>query len=192
MTVSLYGQRALDDAFRRQFEGSALWDRMVSPGQRLPELPLLEVDLGPIHLQRLRQTGPVVLVFFRYAASAACDAALAAYQETLAPALTALDAHLVAVSPQVPERLAAVKRRHDLSFFVAADVRHSLIDAFNIGFHSPGADAILGARRSVLPFPAVVVADRAGIVRFVDVHADPGARTAPEPIIEAVRHLAAS
>ncbi|MET0425788.1 MAG: redoxin domain-containing protein [Actinoplanes sp.] len=77
------------------------------------------MDAAPakwIHLSRLRDTGPVVLVFVRHANSPECDAALRTYRDTLAPELTALDAHLVAVSPQAPARLEAVKRRHDLGF----------------------------------------------------------------------------
>jgi peroxiredoxin len=116
-----------------------------------------------------------------------CDAALRYYQNTLAPALTRLDAHLVAVSPQVPERLEAVKRRHDLSFLVASDPRHTLIDALNIDFASPGADTVLGTGRSVLPFATVVVADRAGLVRYADVRADWTSLTAPGSIIRAVQ-----
>src|SRR5262245_50848931 len=57
-----------------------IWDRMVKPGRRLPSVALLEADLGPIHLDRLRQTGPVVLVFFPYASSEPANAALADYE----------------------------------------------------------------------------------------------------------------
>ena len=171
-------------ALQRRF-GTDIWDRLVRPGDRLPSLPLLEADLGAIHLDRLRLTGPIVLVFFPYASSGPANLALAAYQRDLVPELH--DAHLVAVSPQIPQRLTEIKRRHDLSFFVAADVRHVLIDAFNLGFTDPGADVLLGARRSVLPFPAVVVADRAGVVRFADVRAAGAALPTPAEILAAVR-----
>ncbi len=176
------------DALHRRF-GRDIWDRLVRPGDRLPSLPLLEADLGPIHLDRLRLTGPIVLVFFPYASSAPANAALAGYQRDLMPELTATDTHLVAVSPQIPQRLTEIKRRHDLSYFVAADVRHTLIDAFNLGFTDPGADVLLGARRSVLPFPSVVVADRAGVVRFADIRAAGAALPAPGEILAAVRAL---
>jgi peroxiredoxin len=175
-------------ALRRRFDRE-VWDRLVRPGDRLPSLPLLEADLGPIHLDRLRMTGPVVLVFFRHASSRLGNAALAGYQRDLVPALDDLGAHLVAVSPQVPQRLLEIKRRHELSFFVAADVRHALIDAFNLGFTDPGADVLLGARRSVVPFPSVVVADRSGTVRFADVRAAGAAHPEPALIAAAVGAL---
>ena len=197
MTISVHSRgtgrpvRYSDDveAFRLQCERNAIWNRMVAPGDRLPNIPLLEVDLGPIHLDRLRHTGPVVLAFFPYAGSPECDAALRTYQHTMAPALAGLDAHLVAVSPQAPERLEAVKRRHNLGFLVASDPRHALIDALNIGFASPGAGAVLGTGRSVLPFAAVVVADRAGIIRYTDLHADWTTLTAPGSVIRAVHAI---
>jgi peroxiredoxin len=163
-----------------------IWDRMVKPGDRVPALPLLEADLGPIHLDRLRRTGPAVLVFFPHSESEPANAALADYERHLMPALTETDAHLVAVSPQLPGRLTGLKRRHDLSYFVAADPRHQLIDAFNLGFHAPGADVLLGTGRSILPFPAVVITDRAGVVRFADVRPDGAAHLEPTRILEAL------
>jgi len=171
------------------FAGEGIWERLVRPGDRLPPATLLEADLGPIHLDRLRMTGPIVLVFFRYAQSEPAGAVLAAYQRELVPALEPAAAHLIAVSPQAPRRLAELKRRHGLSFLVAGDVRHRLIDAFNLGFHEPGADVLLGARRSILPFPAVVIADRSGVVRFADVRADGAEYPAAERISTAVDSL---
>jgi peroxiredoxin len=176
-------------AFRRQFERDGIWSRMVAAGDQLPQLPLVEVDLGPIRLERMREIGPIVLVFFRYASSPECGAVLNAYAKELAPELDALDAHLVAVSPQMPDRLRAVKRRLNLDFFVASDPRHALIDAFNIGFERPGTEVLLGTRDAVLPLPAAVVVDRAGVVRFVDVPADHARRTPAAALVDAVRRL---
>jgi len=186
-TTSAYRPSATDLAFRRQLERDGVWSRMISAGGRIPDLALVEADLGPVHLHRLLDTGPLVLLFFRHAGSPDCSAALAAYERRLAPALTALDAHLVAVSPQRADRLADLKRRHDLSYLVASDGRHMLIDAFGIGFSSPESAPLLGTGRSTLPHPAVVVAGRSGVVRFVDVSPGPAVRTHPEAIIAAVR-----
>ncbi len=181
---------AVGDARSRSvFDRDDIWDRLVRPGDRLPSVVLLEADLGPLHLDRLRLTGPIVLVFFQHAASDVGNAALADYERRLAPGLASTDAHLVAVSPQHPDRLTEIKRRHELSYLVAADPRHQLIDAFNLGFHAPGADVRLGTRRSILPFPAVVVADRGGVVRFADVRPDGAAHPDPSRILAAVDAL---
>jgi peroxiredoxin len=180
-------RRAEEASVRRQFEKDAVWTRMIAPGGRIPDLPLIEVDLGPIHLRRLLDTGPLVLVFVRYAGSAACETTLVAYQRTLAPACADLGAHLVAVSPQRADLLAPAKHRNDLSYLVAADPRHSLIDAFGIGYPVPEAAGTLGTRRSVLPYPSVVVADRTGTVRHADVHPFTAARTPAALIIATLR-----
>lgn len=168
-------------------ESGAARGRVVSAGDRVPDLSLLEVDLGPIRLHRLLDTGPVVFLFVRHARSPECGAALRLYRDTLAPSLSALGAHLVAVSPQAPVPLGAVKRRHELDFLVASDARHGLIDDFGIGFSSPCSRAVLGTGRTVLPFAATVVADRTGVVRFADVRADWSTRTTPGSVIAAVR-----
>ncbi|MFF5084823.1 redoxin domain-containing protein [Actinoplanes sp. NPDC000266] len=174
---------------QKDLDRDDIWDRLVKPGVRLPSATLLEADLGPIHLDRLRATGPIVLVFFRYATDEASNAALADYEHRLMPALTETDAHLVAVSPQIPDRLAEIKRRHDLTYFVASDPRNTLIDAFNLGFREPGADKILGAKRSVLPFPAVVIADRAGVIRYANVRPDGAFYPEPSEILAVVKSL---
>jgi peroxiredoxin len=184
--MTLTQRTAEPEALRRQFDRDGIWPRMVRPGDRVPSAVLVEADLGPIHLDRLRMTGPVVLVFVKYAGSAVCEATLERYQQSLAPAV---DAHIVAVSPQVPARLASLKRRHDLSYFVAADPRRTLIDAFNLGFAEPGADLVLGTGRSVLPFPAVVVADRTGVVRYADIRPDGSPHPPPADIVAAVGAL---
>jgi len=186
MTATQDRSRVDDGAFRQLLERNAIWNRMVTAGDRLPIHPLVEVDLGPIHLDRLLHTGPLVLAFIRYANSPDCEAALLDYRTSLAPALRTLDAHLVAVSPQRPERLAAVKHRHDLDFLVAADPRHALIGALNIGFTAPGADTVLGTRQSVLPFAAVVVVDRTGVVRLAEVRPDWSTPIAADRIVAAV------
>jgi peroxiredoxin len=188
MTIGVH-RPAPSESLGDPLDRDDIWDRIVRPGGRLPAATLLEADLGPIHLDRMRRTGPIVLVFFRHAGSAGGADALAAYQQRLLPALEAADAHLIAVSPQIPVRLAVLKRRLDLTFFVASDVRHTLIDAFNLGFHEPGADVALGARRSVLPFPAVVTADRTGTIRHADVRPAGAALPTPDEIATAVRTL---
>ncbi|WP_306212147.1 redoxin domain-containing protein [Actinoplanes sp. RD1] len=182
MTVTQAQVRPDDAAFQRQLERDAVWSRMISPGARIPDLPLIEADLGPIFLRKLLDTGPLVLVFVRHAGSAECETALAAYDEELA----GTDAHVVAVSPQRPDLLAEMKHRLGLRLLVGADPRHALIDRFGLGFSAAEAKGVLGTGRATLPHPAVVVADRAGLVRFAEVSAGPAPATPASAILTAI------
>ncbi|MCK9926745.1 AhpC/TSA family protein [Frankia sp. Mgl5] len=186
---------------RRSLEEKADRARFVKPGDVVPPFALAEVGGGTVRLDDLLTDGPVVLVFFRFEGCPACNAALRGYQLTLAPALRELGAHLVIVSPQIAERLAAIKERHGFDFLVASDADRVLIDSFGIGFapdetardesRRRGADlgAILGTGEWVLPYPTVVVIDRDRTVRFADVHPDWMVRTESSAVLAAVRPL---
>jgi len=194
-------QRETQKALRELLEATVDRDRLVKPGDRVPDFRLPEVDGGSVALAELLAVGPVVLIFFRFEACGACNAALPGYQEALAPALRDLGAQLVAISPQVPEKLAEIKHRYDLDFLVASDTDATLIEALGIGF-APDDDArartlaagndlgaILGTGSWTLPYPTAIVIDRDGVVRFADVHPDWMVRTEADAIIEAVQAL---
>lgn len=66
---------------------------------------MTEVDEGLLTLDALLKSGPLVLVFFRFAKSPTCNVALPYYNLYLAPELARVGATLVGVSPH-PHRLA--------------------------------------------------------------------------------------
>jgi peroxiredoxin len=189
-------------ALRRSLEEEAGRRRLVREGDVVAPFSLPEVDGGSVVLTELLADGPVVLIFFRFEACPACNAAWAGYRESLAPALRELGAHLVAVSPQVPDKLVAIKRRYELDFLIASDAEATLIRQFGIDFAPPeeereqlrreGKDvgAILGAGHWALPYPTAVVVGQDGIVHFADVHPDWMVRTESQTVIDAVRALA--
>jgi len=176
-------------------------DAWVKVGDKVAPFVLKDVEGGDLTLESLTAKGPAVLIFFRFAGCPACNIALPYYEETLAPALKAIGATLVAVSPQVPERLGEIRTRHGLSYKVAADLGNDLARRFGVTYVADQAsqDAqrakgsfigdVTGTGAWELPQPAVVVIDRAGVVRFADVSPDWLARTEADPIIAAVRAL---
>ncbi|ONH59787.1 alkyl hydroperoxide reductase [Frankia sp. CcI49] len=186
---------------RRSLEANADRARFVKPGDVVPPFVLAEVGGGTVILDDLLAEGPVTLVFFRFEGCPACNTALRGYQLTLAPALRELGAHLVIVSPQIAEKLVAIKERHGFDFPVASDPDRVLIDFFGIGFapdeeareesRRKGADlgAILGTGEWTLPYPTVVVIDQDRTVRFADVHPDWMVRTESSAVLAAVRPL---
>lgn len=175
----------------------------IKVGDRLPAFNLPEVDGGALDLESLTDHGPGVLVLFRFAGCPACNIALPYYELALWPRLRALGASLTAVSPQVPERLVEIKRRHGLTFNVASDLGNGLARALGVTYEFDEASKaaalargsfigdVTGAGTWELPMPAVVVFDRHGEVVFADVSPDWLVRTDAEPVLRAVESLLA-
>jgi peroxiredoxin len=106
---------------RRHLEETADRAAWVKPGDVIEPFVLPEVLGGTIDLAELLADGPVVLLFFRLANCPACNIPLRHYQQELYPALAEFGAALVAISPQVPEKLAAIRNRFGFAFPVASD-----------------------------------------------------------------------
>src|SRR3984885_290086 len=188
-------------AYRQKLQEEADWSRIVQVGDVVAPFVLDEVDGGSVVLADLLRTGPAVLIFFRFENCPACNAALPAYRDALAPELARLGVHLLAISPQIPERLVAIKRRLDLPFPVASDPDASLIRSLGIGFAPTpeeqverlrlGYDnpAVLGNGRWDLPYPPVVVIDQDYVVRFADAHPNWMVRTEVDTVLDEVRSL---
>jgi len=133
-------------------------------GDVLPDFALADVEGGALTLSRLTAGGPAVLVFFRFAGCPACNIALSHYDRTLAPELQVRGVPLVAVSPQVPGPLRAIRERHQLSFAVASDPDNGLARHIGITFVPDGSSA--------LPPPGVLVIEPGLRVRHLQVSPD--------------------
>ncbi|WP_201832746.1 peroxiredoxin-like family protein [Microvirga zambiensis] len=176
---------------------------IVKPGDSVEPFELLDVEGGRLSLDELVASGPVVLIFFRFAGCPACNIALPYYEQRLARPLADLGVRLVAVSPQVPERLVEIKRAHGLSFDVASDRDAGLARRFNVlyTYDEASQKAALAKGRPIgdvtgtgtweLPMPAVIVIDEERTVRFAEVSPDWLVRTEAEAIVDVVAGLAA-
>jgi peroxiredoxin len=186
---------------RRTLVETADYDGFVKAGDTVDPFVLQNVEGGELTLDGLLATGPAVLIFFRFEGCPACNLALPYYQRNLWPELQKLGASLTAVSPQVPERLVAIKTRHDLGFNVAADIGNALGRRFGVLYTFDEASKqasqskggwigeVTGTGTWELPMPTVVVIGQDRTVRFADVAPDWLVRTEAEPVIEAVRAL---
>ncbi len=168
---------------------------VIQPGSRLPPFLLTDIEGGAITTPDLIEGRPHVLLFFRYAECPACSIALPHYAKTLWPELERRGIGLIAISPQVPERLHAIKERFALPFPVASDGGNRLARAIGILFAPdeqpdppplgwPGE--ITGTGTWELPQPTVLVLDSEGIVRSVAVSPDWLDRPEAEDILAAV------
>jgi peroxiredoxin len=188
---------------RQLLEDTADRAAFVKAGDVVEPFSLPEVLGGTVELDRLLAGGPVVLLFFRYEGCPACNIALRHYQLELYPALAELGVALVAVSPQVPGRLAAIKNRYGFGFPVVSDTGNGLARRLGITFTSSAASQaharargtdlgeVLGTGQWELPMPTIVVIGQDRVVRFADVHPDWLVRTEAGTVLEAVRPLVA-
>jgi peroxiredoxin len=186
---------------RALLERTADRSAFVQAGDVVEPFSLPEVHGSTVELDRLLDHGPAVLLFFRYAGCPACNISLRHYQAELYPPLAGLGATLVAISPQIPARLVAIKDRFGFGFPVASDPGNALARRFGIAFtSSPAAQAHarakggdlgaeLGTGQWELPMPTIVVVGQDRVVRFADVAPDWLVRTEAQPVIEAVRQL---
>jgi peroxiredoxin len=189
---------------RRRLVETANPDAFVKAGDRVAPFVVEEVGGEALSLDRLLAAGPLVLIFFRFAGCPACNIALPYYNEALQPGLKALGATLTALSPQIPERLDAIKSRHGLDFLVATDRDNGLGKRFGLVFEPDEASKasaiakgtfigdVTGTGTWELPMPAAIVIDQDAVVRFAEVSPDWLVRTEAEPILEAVAALARS
>jgi peroxiredoxin len=169
----------------------------VAVGDIVPEFTLADVDGGQITRDELAQDGLVALVFFRFAGCPACNIALPHYERALWPELQKLGVRLVAVSPQIPERLVEIRDRQGLTFTVASDrdnhlarqlgITYSANAASRAGGEGPGwIGETVGTYSWELPQPTVILFGRGGRVIFADVSPDWLVRTEAGPVLNAV------
>jgi peroxiredoxin len=176
-------------------------DDYIKVGAVVEPFSVPSVGGNVIELDELLAKGPVVVVFFRFAGCPACNIALPYYQRALWPALRDLGATLLALSPQIPDKLLAIKQRHGLEFLVGSDLNNELGQRFGIlySYDEPSKRAALSRNAHIgevtgtgtweLPKPTVLVIGADRIVRFVNVSPDWLVRTEAGPVIQAVRAL---
>jgi peroxiredoxin len=173
----------------------------VKAGDVIENFSLPDVDGGVVELDSLLAQGPVALVFFRFAGCPACNLTLPNYQRELFPGLLTLGASLVAISPQIPERLRDIKDRHKLDFFVASDTDNKLAHKFGIAFAASAESQasilakgvnlgeVTGTGTWELPMPTVLVIDSNRVVRYAKISPDWLIRAEASEILDAVRSV---
>ncbi|MFG2284938.1 peroxiredoxin-like family protein [Streptomyces sp. NPDC048595] len=167
----------------------------TAPGFRLPT-----ATGEAVSLDTLLSTGPVVLTFYRGAWCPFCNLALRALQQQHSE-ITARGAHLVAVSPQIPDESLTLTEKHSLAFDVLSDLGSDTAEQYGLAFDltdelaavydSFGFDLqrVNGGHPRTLPIPATYVIDRDATIRWAFVDTDYVARAEPSDILAALDAL---
>jgi peroxiredoxin len=191
------------DAETDALKASGLERRALKPGAVAPDFMLPDPKGRLVRLQSLLTQGPVVLVFYRGGWCPCCNLHLPGFQRAL-PELKKFGAHIVAVSPQLPDNSLSTQEKDQLTFPVLSDVGNKVASRFGIvlpiskqlqelyrQFGHPldlfnGPD---GAQH--LPVPATFLIDRTGTIQMAHVDVDYTRRLDPDDMIAKLSEIAA-
>jgi peroxiredoxin len=170
-------------------------------GDRAPGFALPDQLGRTVSLDEQLARGPVVLVFYRGDWCPFCNLTLRALQDERTT-IQAAGAHLIAVSPQAPDRALALSERHRLQFPVLSDVSQTAIAAYRLQYEvAPELRDLYAGRFGNdlreqnadqtwrLPVPATFVIDQDGLIRARFVAADHTKRMEPSEIVASVAAL---
>jgi peroxiredoxin len=194
------GRLALYEAKLEELRTSFAMEKALGVGDAAPDFDLPDAYGTPISLSRILQDGPAVVTFYRGGWCPYCNIQLRAYQAAL-PAMGALGARLVAVSPQLPDGSLWTAEKNDLTFGVLSDVGNEVARSFGLVYALPeelraalrsnnkALPGINGDESWELPVPAtyVVAPDHRVALAFIDV--DYRRRLDPEDILAVLRSL---
>lgn len=183
---------------QRGLDAAGLPSGIAGPGQPMPDGKLLDVNGQPATLAEAMDGRPAVIVFYRGGWCPYCSIALRTYQAQLVPDLTARGVPLIAVSPQAPDGSLTTQQAKELTYTVLSDPGNQI--AAQLGILTGPADATVAAQATLgldltqvnadgtrgLPMPTVVIADAAGVIRWIDVHPNYATRTEPGDILAAL------
>lgn len=185
--------RMIADLRDRGVEFGALRAGMAAPDFALPDQVGRTVSLYDTLAQ-----GTVVLLFYRGGWCPYCCAQLRAMQ-LVQPRLAAAGAHLVAVSPDLPDHSLSLAEREALDFRILSDPGGAVARSYGLVYPVP--DDVRDAYRDrgldlprrqgrppgepwELTIPATYVLARNGIVRFARIDVDFTQRPEPQAILD--------
>lgn len=191
--------QAVMDQATAELAASGMADGFLQVGDAAPDFVLPDALGNAVTLADLRAQGPVVLSFYRGAWCPYCNLELQLLQQAL-PDIQALDATLVAISPQTPDNSLSLAEKHGLAFPVLSDAGNAVARRFGLVFTVPeslravydklGIDiaAHNGDGSFELPVPGTYVVGRDGTIAFAYANVDYTRRVATAEILEALRN----
>lgn len=179
---------------------SGLAERAKGVGDKAPAFALENYDGQTIESAALLAQGPLVLSFYRGVWCPYCNIELEALEAAL-PAVKALGANLVAISPQTPANSAKSQRQNKLSFPILADADGKIGEAFGLRFVMPDYLIDVYKRAGIdlpavnkdpswsLPMPARYIIDSDGTIVAADINPDYTKRPDPSELLPVLERL---
>jgi len=170
-------------------------ERALKAGDRGPEFTLKDAHGHDVSSGELLAKGPLVVTFYRGVWCPYCNLDLQALQAAL-PAMSALGAQLIAISPQTASNSRKSERDNQVTFPVLADPGNEVAAQFGLRFKLP--DYLIELYRDVfkndlarvngepswtLPMPARYVIGTDGVIAYAEVNPDYTQRPDPHELL---------
>jgi peroxiredoxin len=182
-------------------DAAGLPESIAALGTAMPDGDLLDAHGNATTLRQAIGNAPAVIVFYRGAWCPYCNIALKSYQLQVLPTLRERGVELVAVSPQKPDGSLSAQEANELEFPVLSDPGNQI--AAQLGILTHPDDGARASQRALgidvagsnvdgtdsFAMPTVVLVDRAGVIRWIDVHPNYTTRTEPGDIMRAITTL---
>ncbi len=166
-------------------------------GEAVPSVTLSTIEGEPFDLAVETHKQPTVIIFYRGGWCGYCNRQLAGLQE-IEDDLTALGYRIVAIAPNLPEKLTETIEKHTLTYTLLSDVDMKASNAFGLSFRLDDAlqqrfddrntfTEYSGRPQTTLPVPAAFVVDTDGIIHFEYINPTYSVRVEPDVLLAAAR-----
>ncbi len=194
------GRYALYEAKIEELRASFAMETAIGIDDQAPDFVLPDARGKISSLSGTLRSGPAVVTFYRGGWCPYCDIHLRAYQAAL-PAISALGARLVAISPQLPDGSLSTAQTNELTFDVLSDVGNTVARRFGLAYALPeelraalrsnnkALPGINGDESWELPVPATYVIDQDRRVVLAAIDVDYRNRLDPEAILASLKSL---
>lgn len=175
---------------------------LIKVGDALPaDLSLLDAEGAKVPLSTLHASGPVVVIVYRGGWCPFCTRQMQDWNNRLAEA-KALGATVVAVSVEKPEVVRKTIDKERVGYSLLIDDEAKVSRALGLGvltFDEAGKakykgygidlDKVNSTGKWELPYPATLVVDRGGVVRFVEQNEDFRKRPDIDKVMQTLKNL---
>ena len=179
---------------------SGIAERTLTEGDEIPQIILPNAVGKTINVNSMLKDGPVVISFYRGAWCPYCNLELKALQQAL-PEIKALDAQLIAISPNTPDNSMSSIEKHGLEFEVLTDAGNKIAKEFKLVFNLAeelrpiykqfnfDISKFNGDESWELPIPATYIVNTDGKIVHAFANADYTQRMEPTEIINKLKEL---
>jgi peroxiredoxin len=179
---------------------SDIVEKCLKEGDKIPAFSLPNANNKTVSSDKILSKGPVVINFYRGGWCPYCNLELRAFQEVF-PEILKLGVQLVAISPNLPDKLLLSIEKHSLTYEVLSDIGNKISRQFGLVFtldaqliplyKQSGIDipAFNGDESYELPIPATYVVDSDGTIKLAFVDADYTKRLNPDEVIKTLQNL---